>query len=465
MKVAFNKIYDNLIDSDFAFEYMEDMTISSFTNKSYLSLRRDYLDHETWEKISCFLELIGIKEEDHPNNFGTATFTDLQLERACLGYIGLEFLNGKDQDPEPVLKIGNDVGDGERAINIRIESTIVESKVGRKKTSKQVYIIGDVELEIERIYEKDNPSKLIANYGKIHDAENDIEYIIPFLVDKEYCPEPVDFYEAFKKNELHSALKIFGTGGGRNWAEANKLFRGLFSPKNAQVTYNGWSEKHYENGIAFIVKNARSKFIPEGSFDGAFSSDYFSCDWEIVASTHPDALVRIYNKKDFQTYTLDQITNINFTSSAKKTNEGYHGVIPRKISNADGFYPGLGLIVFTRPHPINPDWIPQNTLTLIDINNPKSIKKVDYYLTKVLGTSNAVLKQELMDTISNSINDIKSVESLQEVSDDDARSSLHQNSGWYNPENIGKFDGDDMPIGTATLTTSTGVTDEDIKAF
>lgn len=446
-RVEFNKIFDSFVNSDFGFDYMEEMSAGS-GGKNYLNLTSDIISSEVMNQIDVFMETVGISQENYPSNFGVYVFEGIAPVRGCLGYIGMGEFHDTDETTtyKPCLKIGNDVGADSKSINILITAEEVEITKGRSKTTTTTkkYFIGDAELEISPIYDKEDKTKIIANYGVVTSHDGEYTFVIPFMVDPD-VETGNDFYKAFNEFRLDEVLRKFGTGSGnRIWGYANKLFLDLFheSPLN-----NGWNNPIYENGIALLCRNGKTKFIEKGAFDGAFKSDSYSITWDIVKTSHPDALVRNYVKKEYTIVKLEDVTNIQFPNSAPKTNEAYH-TVTRRINTIDDCYPGLALIIIRNPNR-NREHIPHNTCTLIDPQNPRSIKKAKYELSRIMDTESVKVFNTIIEEFINN-----SAHTINEVSEEDARKSLEASDGWLQatPGDDDELPDDEEDLSDAELT-------------
>lgn len=351
---SLSNIFQSVASSEFPYQNRSYTYINTNANVKKCLITADNVNQQELYLFSVFLNAIEMAAEDL-NNFGFATYTDGVFTGFAPGFFGI------NNDGVMGLVLGskskqtfNGVTPSEVFIPCEVELQKVPN--GKKTIEKYVYMLNGTPIEL--VEKVDNNGKGTDKYYialNTTDANIDYTFTFPFLIDKTIGFKPGQIMEAWRGGYFIDCLRKFGSGSKNIWLQSNKAFTRHFEAKSFPA-----------KGITIIAKAGELKFTPAGAYENVKSDIWKSC-WQIVASSHPELLVRYFDKKEELYTTLGESNRIEF-SSAKTNNEGYKFFIDKGVDS----YQGVVVIRIVSASRINLEHSPVNTCT----NNPEMMLDV-----------------------------------------------------------------------------------------
>lgn len=257
---------------------------SNNENKYVVCLDANINDVER-SKMRKFCDIIGIKYED-VNNFGIVTFEKFVFKKHLPAFVA------KNNKNEVVLVIGSE--------NTVSGYSQYEVPV---KFSNGGYKIGNADF-----YLKPSTNSRGEETGYyvclIRQGLNDYE--LPFLIDKEKAEKTnLNPLEEFENGTFADCLKNYQTTRVSNavYGEYNKIFSEHFA-KNSFPDYEG---------VLILLKKGKLNRVDKNG------QKFISSSWQYIDSSHPDMVVKVYDKTTNRHEYLSSLTALTFSPSAQPT--------------------------------------------------------------------------------------------------------------------------------------------------
>ena len=250
------------------------------------------------------------------NNLGLAKLSKGVLYH-CLGYFGLklndagEYVMGlelgyHDDNKYSSVFVPCKIEKNERVIGNSKKITTYDYSLNgwkieliKPNVELDKYYIHLTVLDTPKTYQDKDGNDV--DESDLDEADLRFEYTFPLLVNKNSKDDIKKFWSVGKFQEC---LREFGKF--KVYGQTNKLFIDLFS-----------SDKFPKEGVALLCNNGVKRVALAGSHP-KITKDIHSANWEIVATSHPELLVRV--STDY--VQLGDVTDIQFTN-ANNGNEGY----------------------------------------------------------------------------------------------------------------------------------------------
>lgn len=294
-----SKLFESTNLSTWLFKNKKFQLQSNNENKYVMCLDANINEAER-AKMRKFCDIIGVKYED-VNNFGIVTFEKFVFKKHLPAFIA------KNNNDEVVLVIGSENKDSDFS---QYEVPVNFENGGYKIGKADLYLKPSINSQGEE-----------TGYYVCLIRQGLNDYEMPFLIDKEKAEKTIlNPVEYFENGTFADCLKNYQTPRVSNavYGEYNKIFSEHFG-KNTFPDFEG---------VLLFLKQGKLNRIDKNG------QKFVSSSWQYLDSSHPDMVVKVYDKNLNRYEYLSSLTALTFSPTSQPTKwlldeglESYAGTI------------------------------------------------------------------------------------------------------------------------------------------